>query len=157
MWCAAYVYGIAAVSVPLHWTGVLCIHNRWTLIITLILSFIPSFILLHFTHMHATFLVPLNIFTVISLSLQCWYCCVVYSSMDHMLSSLPLSPMIWCSTQCYGKQYSTCNLSSQGMHKVLKENQKAKATVGGIIDAAGSLGTHSQFLNLLISSLTLIT
>ena len=43
------------------------------------------------------------------------------------------------------------------MHKVLKENQKAKATVGGIIDAAGSLGTHSQFLNLLISSLTLIT
>ena len=31
--------------------------------------------------------------------------------------------------------------SSQGTHKVLTENQKAKATVSGIIDATGSIGT----------------
>lgn len=36
-----------------------------------------------------------------------------------------------------------CSISmqcSQGTHVVLQNDQKAKATVGGIIDATGSLG-----------------
>ena len=73
--CTCVMCGICVLQLFLYrFTGVLCIHNRWTLIITLILSFIPSFILLHFTHMHATFLVPLNIFTFISLSdIAAWF------------------------------------------------------------------------------------